>query len=566
MEECKLRDHQILGCRWIRTLYENGMNGILADEMGLGKTVQVIAGLADLIESGVSGPFLIICPLSLISVWSDELATFAPRLPCMVYYGSMKERLELRKFIRKRIHISLDGPIKVPLFKVYERSQNNDFVAKKAMPQCNEGQAVSSSSDNLSYQTSSFCSETEENNSIVSLSVSSCSLPSYSSAPKRMRTQKDEMNISQNHEIKYSSIDVVDSIISEVLSSFDDHEDKNVLKDNSSPSYSGEENFKIKIDPEAEKMSPNETEEGRSDCLVNRNVGVPDAMPTTPVQNHHTENNCINITESPSSEAIICDDVQLQSARDEYPTEDKEHMCCNQTETIYTEDENSSVPPEISGEHTDVTVGCTQDNTPTDLNSSCLTDEKASSDFPSSLPLCKPTVTDSTQTEDQLIALAHLDDIITNEYHLNIDSHYESSTYSTSNSSISKEVNSSSFKTCPIILTTFDVAIRDAGYLKNVPFKALIIDEGHRLKNPLSKLYKCLTKFSVGLRLLVTGTPLQNRLSELWSLLHFILPEIFTSLAMFEVSLIYLFFKIFLINSFCCGIFKNVCILKILFF
>ncbi|CAH8827132.1 unnamed protein product [Trichobilharzia szidati] len=610
LEECKLRDYQILGYRWIRTLYENGMNGILADEMGLGKTVQVIAGLADLIESGVSGPFLIIAPLSLISVWSDQLATFAPRLPCMVYYGSMKERLELRKFIRKRIHISLDGPIKVPLFKVYEKSQNNDTVAKQ--PQCNEGQTVSSSSDNLSYQTSSFCSELEEDNSVVSLSVSSCSLPSYSSAPKRMRTYEDEMNISQNNEMKHSCTDVVDSIISEVLSSIDDHEEKNVLKENSSPSYTEEENFKIKIDPEGEKMSADETEKGRSDCLVNGNIDVPDAVPTTPVENHHIENNCINITESPSSEAIICDNVQLQSARDEYTTEDKEHMCCDQTETvdpcisnssveedcvisspskisssslqIYAENENSSVPPEIPEEHTDFTVGCTQDDVPTDLNSPCLIDDKASSDSLSNLPLY------------HLIALAHLDDIITNvindyqntnvetvadcehsesstntkvandiftscieeesttekvhidqtnndlsdnhdlqqECHFNIDSHYASSIYSTSNSSTSKEVNSSSFKTCPIILTTFDVALRDAGYLKNVPFKALIIDEGHRLKNPLSKLYKCLTKFSVGLRLLVTGTPLQNRLSELWSLLHFILPEIFTSLAMFE--------------------------------
>ncbi|CAH8827083.1 unnamed protein product [Trichobilharzia szidati] len=565
LEECKLRDYQILGYRWIRTLYENGMNGILADEMGLGKTVQVIAGLADLIESGVSGPFLIIAPLSLISVWSDQLATFAPRLPCMVYYGSMKERLELRKFIRKRIHISLDGPIKVPLFKVYEKSQNNDTVAKQAMPQCNEGQAVSSSSDNLSYQTSSFCSEPEGDNSVVSLSVSSCSLPSYSSAPKRMRTHEDEMNISQNHEMKHSCTDVVDSIISEVLSSFDDHEEKNVLKDNSSPSYAAGENFKIKIDPEAEKMSADETEEGRSDCLVNGNVDVPDAMPTTPVQNHHhTENNCINTTESPSSEAIICDNVQLQSAKDEYPTEDKEHMCCNQTETvdpcisnssveeedcviaspskisssslqICAENENSSVPPEISEEHTDVTVGCTQDDVSTDLNSPCLIDDKASSDSLSNLPLCEQTVPYSTQTEeDKLIALAHLDDIITNvindyqntnvetiadcehsesstntkvasdvftscieeesttekihtdqtnndlsdnhdlqqECHFSIDSHYASSIYSTSNSSTSKDVNSSSFKTCPIILTTFDVAIRDAGYLKNVPFKS----------------------------------------------------------------------------------------------
>ncbi|GAA53433.1 lymphocyte-specific helicase [Clonorchis sinensis] len=86
----------------------------------------------------------------------------------------------------------------------------------------------------------------------------------------------------------------------------------------------------------------------------------------------------------------------------------------------------------------------------------------------------------------------------------------------------------------PIVLTSYEVAIRDAKYLQKVPFKGLVVDEGQRLKNPASRLYRRLAKFSTSLRILVTGTPLQNRISELWSLLHFILPEIFTSLEMFE--------------------------------
>lgn len=51
------------------------------------------------------------------------------------------------------------------------------------------------------------------------------------------------------------------------------------------------------------------------------------------------------------------------------------------------------------------------------------------------------------------------------------------------------------------------------------------MDEAHRLKNDDSLLYKALMEFDTNHRLLITGTPLQNSLKELWSLLHFIMPD-----------------------------------------
>ena len=51
------------------------------------------------------------------------------------------------------------------------------------------------------------------------------------------------------------------------------------------------------------------------------------------------------------------------------------------------------------------------------------------------------------------------------------------------------------------------------------------VDEAHRLKNDDSLLYKTMMDFKSNHRLLITGTPLQNSLKELWSLLHFIMPE-----------------------------------------
>lgn len=60
---------QIKGLEWLVSLYNNNLNGILADEMGLGKTIQTIALVAYLMErKGNNGPFLIIVPLSLVTI------------------------------------------------------------------------------------------------------------------------------------------------------------------------------------------------------------------------------------------------------------------------------------------------------------------------------------------------------------------------------------------------------------------------------------------------------------------------------------------------------------------
>lgn len=74
----EMRPYQLVGVHWIVGLYENGLNGILGDEMGLGKTVQSIAMLAHLVARGVSGPFMIVGPLSTLHNWVRTLRSNAP--------------------------------------------------------------------------------------------------------------------------------------------------------------------------------------------------------------------------------------------------------------------------------------------------------------------------------------------------------------------------------------------------------------------------------------------------------------------------------------------------------
>ena len=75
-----------------------------------------------------------------------------------------------------------------------------------------------------------------------------------------------------------------------------------------------------------------------------------------------------------------------------------------------------------------------------------------------------------------------------------------------------------------VLLTTYETVMRDAEELGKITWAYMAIDEAHRLKNSETALYKTLFAFRTKARLLVTGTPLQNSLRELWALLHFLMP------------------------------------------
>ncbi|KAJ2605079.1 DNA-dependent ATPase fun30 [Coemansia sp. RSA 1722] len=84
--------------------------------------------------------------------------------------------------------------------------------------------------------------------------------------------------------------------------------------------------------------------------------------------------------------------------------------------------------------------------------------------------------------------------------------------------------------TYDVMVTTYNVATGnklDRLFLKKRRFHSLILDEGHMVKNCMSSRYKWLMQIRTPFRLLLTGTPLQNNLQELVSLLTFILPQVF---------------------------------------
>jgi SNF2 family DNA or RNA helicase len=93
--QATLRNYQITGYKWLRTLAENNLGGILADDMGLGKTLQAIVYMASIKQQSSNSRFLIVCPSSLIYNWQDEIDNFAPALTSVVITGNPKERQDM---------------------------------------------------------------------------------------------------------------------------------------------------------------------------------------------------------------------------------------------------------------------------------------------------------------------------------------------------------------------------------------------------------------------------------------------------------------------------------------
>lgn len=81
-----------------------------------------------------------------------------------------------------------------------------------------------------------------------------------------------------------------------------------------------------------------------------------------------------------------------------------------------------------------------------------------------------------------------------------------------------------------IVVTTYETFVSEQGWFKRAfVWRYCVLDEGHKIKNDKSDVSHSLQSLSAEYRLLLTGTPLQNNLKELWALLHWLFPEVFTA-------------------------------------
>lgn len=80
-----------------------------------------------------------------------------------------------------------------------------------------------------------------------------------------------------------------------------------------------------------------------------------------------------------------------------------------------------------------------------------------------------------------------------------------------------------------VCITSYEICRIEQSAFRKIAWRYIVIDEAHRIKNEKALLSIALRTFTSTNRLLLTGTPLQNDLHELWSLLNYLLPDVFNS-------------------------------------
>lgn len=94
---------------------------------------------------------------------------------------------------------------------------------------------------------------------------------------------------------------------------------------------------------------------------------------------------------------------------------------------------------------------------------------------------------------------------------------------------IEREEIISSIKSVDVVITSYPLIRRDIESYKDIQFKYCILDEAQQIKNPLSQNAKCVKSIKAENRFVLTGTPIENSLTELWSIFDFIMPGYLSS-------------------------------------
>ncbi|CAD8079411.1 unnamed protein product [Paramecium primaurelia] len=103
LKKGKLTGYQLQGLNWLISMQEAGLNGILADQMGLGKTIQTIALLGFMKQfKNISGPHLIVGPLSTVTNWERELSEWLPKCSVLKMMATEEWRHDFNKHLNKK--------------------------------------------------------------------------------------------------------------------------------------------------------------------------------------------------------------------------------------------------------------------------------------------------------------------------------------------------------------------------------------------------------------------------------------------------------------------------------
>lgn len=147
-----LREYQVTGFKWLKTLSNLELGGVLADDMGLGKTIQAIALLYSEKENGKS---LIVAPSSLIYNWQNEFNKFVPDMKVIVIQGDKKKREDLLNDINNYDVIITSYPLLKRDIDLYKDVNFNICIIDEAQhiknPESQNAQSVKSINSRVKF-------------------------------------------------------------------------------------------------------------------------------------------------------------------------------------------------------------------------------------------------------------------------------------------------------------------------------------------------------------------------------------------------------------------------------
>ena len=97
-----------------------------------------------------------------------------------------------------------------------------------------------------------------------------------------------------------------------------------------------------------------------------------------------------------------------------------------------------------------------------------------------------------------------------------------------------RKKSTSSFSTCDIVLSSYHTVRQDIDVISKYKFLYVVLDESQVIKNPASQLYKTVMRLQSSHRLVLTGTPVENSLTDLWTQLNFVNPGLLGNLNYFR--------------------------------